>query len=281
MEDHIRSEITRFVRESPANRFADCDEPYFDEPLVGYAAAGDPIFSDYKTIIGDFHQTPQEVAESVFGDNVQATTVISWILPITRATRESNRGESVYPSQRWARTRNFGEPFNTALRRHLAAHLEGLGFRAVAPQLAPGWRSLEDPSAGLASTWSERHAAFAAGLGTFSLNGGLITARGIAHRIGSLVTDLPLVPTPRPYTGWGEWCPFLAKGSCGACISRCPVNAVLPGERDKVACHGHVYGTVPAAVAQRYGVTETGCGLCQTNVPCEERIPAGAGTTAG
>lgn len=274
MEEHLRYEIMRFVRESPVNRFPDRDEPYFVDPLVGYAAAGDSIFTSYKTIIGEFHQTPHEVMESVFGDAVRATTVICWILPITKATRESNRRESIYPSQQWARARNFGEQFNTALRRHLIVHLEGMGFRGAAPQLAPGWRALEDPSTGIASTWSERHAAFAAGLGTFGLNGGLITVRGIAHRIGSLVTDLPLAPTPRPYSRRGEWCPFLAKGSCGACISRCPVNAILPGERDKAACREHVYGTVPAAVADRYGVTETGCGLCQTGVPCEEAIPA-------
>lgn len=276
MEERIRREVMRFVRESPVNRFPDSADPYFDDPLIGYAAAEDPLFTSYKTIIGSFHQTPQDVMESVFGDAVRAATVISWILPITRATRESNRGETIHPSQQWARTRSFGEPFNTALRRHMAAYLEEMGFRAVAPQLAPGWHSLEDPSSGIASTWSERHAAFAAGLGTFGLNSGLITERGIAHRIGSLITDLRLVPTPRPYSKRGEWCTFLAKGSCGACISRCPVNAILPGERDKAACREYVYGTVPAAVAERYGVTETGCGLCQTGVPCEEAIPAGA-----
>ncbi len=275
MEEHIRNEIARFVREDPANRFPDGEEPYFDEPLVGFATADDPLFSEYKTIIGDFHRTPQEVMESAFGDSIHAGAVISWVLPITRQTRESNRRETIYPSQEWARTRAFGEQFNTALRKHLTAFLTEQGQRSVAPQLAPGWSSLEDPLVGIASTWSERHAAYAAGLGTFSLNGGLITRRGIAHRCGSVVTDLTLTPTPRAYSTRGEWCLFLSNGSCGACISRCPVNAVLPGERDKIACREHVYGTIPKAVAERHGVAETGCGLCQTKVPCEGQIPTG------
>lgn len=276
MEDAICSHLRQFVRESPLNRFPESNEPYFDEPLIGFASADDRLFAEYKTIIGEFHQTPQEVMEGSFGADIRAATVISWVLPITKATRESNRPQTLYPSQAWARTRNFGEQFNTALRKHLVAYLTKKGNHAAAPQLAPGWRSLEDPRVGIASTWSERHAAFAAGLGTFGLNSGLITRRGIAHRCGSVVTDLALAPTPRPYAARGEWCPFLTTGRCGACISRCPVNAILPGERDKAACREHVYGAIPRAVAELYGVTETGCGLCQANVPCEFQIPANA-----
>ena len=274
MEERICSEVARFVRENPLNRFPDSAEIYFDEPLVGFAAADDPLFRDYKTIIGDFHRTPHEVMASAFGDTVRAGTVISWILPITQKIRDSNRSGTLYPSLEWSRTRMFGEQFNTALRKHLVSFLLEQGQQAVAPQLAPGWRSLEDPLVGIASTWSERHAAYVAGLGTFGLNGSLITRRGIAHRCGSVVTDLQLPPTTRPYTTRGEWCLFLSMGRCGACVGRCPVNAILPGERDKLACREHVYGNVPKAVGERYGVTETGCGLCQTRVPCEGQVPA-------
>ena len=40
MEQRIREEIRRFVLESEENRFPGSGERYFDEPLVGYAAAG-------------------------------------------------------------------------------------------------------------------------------------------------------------------------------------------------------------------------------------------------
>ncbi len=277
MEERIRSEVGRFVRESPLNRFPDGDEPYFDEPLVGFAAADDPIFNEYKQIIGEFHRTPREVMASVLGEAAHAASVISWILPITRQTRESNRYEAEYPSQAWARTRNFGEQFNAALRRHLVAWLEGQGRQAVAPQLAPNWQEHGETPVGIASTWSERHAAYAAGLGTFSLNDALITPRGIAHRCGSLITDLTLAPSRRPYPHFRHNCLFYREGSCGLCIGRCPVGALSREGHDKILCRQYVYGTVVSAVAGRHGVQQAGCGLCQTRVPCEGQIPSGAG----
>ncbi|AJE02683.1 epoxyqueuosine reductase [Geobacter pickeringii] len=266
----ISAEIRRFVGESLDNRFPDSGEPYFDEPLVGFAAADDPLFAEYKRIIGDFHRAPGEILDG-------AATVICWVLPVTRATRESNRKESLWPSRQWALTRNNGEGFNSALRRHLAAWLQERGHRAVAPQLAEGWRQLDAPAVGVASTWSERHAAYAAGLGTFSLNDALITPRGIAHRLGSVITDLPLPPTPRTSPDHRHNCLWYREGSCGACIGRCPAGALSRQGHDKARCRDYVYGAVPAAVGERYGVAQTGCGLCQTRVPCETQVPAGRG----
>ena len=273
MEARIRTEIERFVRESPLNRFADSDDPYFDAPLVGFAAAGDPLFREYKEIIGLFHQTPQEVLQSACGADARAASVVCWVLPITRATRESNRAETRFPSAAWARTRNFGEQFNAALRRHLVGWLEAQGHRAVAPQLAASWKEFPDTPTGRASSWSERHAAYAAGLGTFSLNDALITPKGIAHRCGTLVTDLALAPTPRTAPDHRHNCLYYREGSCGLCIARCPVGALSRDGHDKRICSEYVYGTVVEAVAQQYGVAATGCGLCQTRVPCEGQAP--------
>jgi epoxyqueuosine reductase QueG len=90
------------------------------------------------------------------------------------------------------------------------------------------------------STWSERHALYAAGLGTFSLNDGFITPRGIAMRCGSVVTDLPLLPTPRPYASHTANCLFLSQGTCSACISRCPVGAISPQGHDKALCAAYL-----------------------------------------
>jgi epoxyqueuosine reductase len=268
MIETIREEIRRVVIESPENRFPETGDPCFAEPLVGFAAAGDPLFTAYKEIIGDFHLTPAELLEG-------AATVVCWVLPATRSTRESNRREEQWPSKEWARTRTHGENFNSTLRRHMVAWLEALGYRAVAPQLSPAWRQLDDPTAGIASSWSERHAAYVAGLGTFSLNDGLITEQGIAHRLGSVVTDLVLPPTPHTAPDHRHNCLWFREGSCGACIGRCPVDAISFAGHDKNRCRKFVYGAAPKAMAERYGVPQTGCGLCQTRVPCEAQIPPG------
>jgi epoxyqueuosine reductase QueG len=270
MESRIREEIQAFVEESPANRFPDSNAPYFDTPLIGYAAAADPLFLEYQRVIGPFHRTPAEILSG-------AATVISWILPISRATRESNRPETQFPSRDWALTRHFGEQFNRELRCHLTQWLTERGYRAVAPQLSPEWQEFAETPVGIASTWSERHAAYAAGLGTFSLNDALITPKGIAHRCGSVITDLMIPATPRPYPDFRHNCLYYRNASCGLCIARCPVGAISHEGHDKKACSIHVYTTSIAAVGQEYGVASTGCGLCQTKVPCEAGIPRGKG----
>ena len=273
MEDAIRGMIEAFVAASPANRFPDGETPFFAAPLVGFAAASDPLFRSYKAIIGEFHQTPEEVLAGTYGAETQASTVICWVLPISRTTRESNRQEKRFPSREWAVTRDRGEVCNTALRRHVVEWLLARGHRAVAPQLAAGWQQLVDPEKGIASNWSERHAAYAAGLGSFSLNDGLITERGIAHRIGSVITDLPLIPTPRLPGDHRQHCLWYRERTCGLCVGRCPVGAITFDGHDKEKCRDYVYGAVPEAVGGLYGVAQAGCGLCQTRVPCEAMVP--------
>jgi len=275
MKQELADEIVRFVSGSPANRLPGNGTPYFDSPLTGFAAAADPLFVSYKEIIGTFHLTPGELFAGEFGDSLPAGTVVSWILPITEAVRKSNRYQGDYPSKEWSQTRNFGEMVNADLRRHVVDWLRQQGHRAVAPQLSPQWKELANTPKGRTSTWSERHAAYAAGLGTFSLNDALITEKGIAHRCGSVITDLVMEPSERADRGYAWNCLYHREGSCGTCIGRCPVGAISFAGHDKERCCEYVYTTLKAAVAGKYGVKATGCGLCQTRVPCENGIPRG------
>jgi len=118
--------------------------------------------------------------------------------------------------------------------------------------------------------------AFVAGLGTFGLSGGLITARGIAHRLGSVVTEAQIQPTTRQYgNNPFAWCLRISQDTCGECIRRCPVGSVgkTVKARDKDACHRqirHVQGQGPKVFGFGGGY---GCGLCQTGVPCEDHNP--------
>jgi epoxyqueuosine reductase len=275
MEKTVRDGITRFVRESPANRHPESENPYFDEPLVEFASIGDPLFGQYKRIIGDYHLTPLELLESAFGPLPDKQgTVVCWILPITASTLASNRGQKRWPSREWAYTRTYGEAFNNLLREHMVKVLTTMGQRAMAPLLDKAWHTVET-DAGHSSTWSERHAAYAAGLGTFSLNDGFITKKGMAHRCGSVITDLVLSPSPRPYKDRAEHCLFYREGTCGACIGRCPADAISRDGHDKKKCYLYAYREITEAVGKLYGVDVLGCGLCQTGVPCETTIPVG------
>lgn len=278
LERALVEEIARIVRESPANRHRAGPGPYFEEPLVGFASVQDPLFGRYKEIIGPFHLTPVELFEAEFGQgSLGAGTVVCWVLPVAMETRKSNRLEERLPSERWALTRDLGEKFNVELRRGVIRFLEAAGYRAVAPMLSLLWERVDDERVGLASTWSERHAAYAAGLGTFSLNDALITPRGIAHRLGSVVTDLTLSPTERSGPHHRANCLSFREGqTCGRCIDRCPAGALSEAGHDKSKCLQYTYGVALTASRERYGVEVSGCGLCQVGVPCESRIPAGS-----
>ena len=269
--------IRDFIEKSPENTLQnEADEKAFGTPLVGFSKGDDPLYEDYKEHVGPFYMTPWEVFAITFRDfsvKPGELTVISWILPQTQATKADNRRETFYPSERWARARIFGEQVNEKLRKHVVATLESNGYQAVAPTLTPQFSTRISPKYGLASTWSERHAAYASGLGTFGLCDGLITPVGKAMRTGSVVARIDIPPTKRPYSDHREYCLFFTEGICGKCISRCPVGAVTEAGKDKRRCLGHLRPGTADYVKSNYKFDGYGCGLCQTGVPCESKIP--------
>jgi epoxyqueuosine reductase QueG len=271
MEELIRSEISRFITNNPGNLLPGHDTPYFDEPLVGISSAADPIYQEYKRIIGPFHLLPVEFLP-------EAASVVTWVLPINHTVRKANRKQADLPCLEWAQTRTHGEAINGELRRHMVDWLKEQGHAAVAPQYSPLWKEFGDTPVGIASTWSERHAAYAAGLGTFSLSDGFITPRGIAHRCGSVITTVELAPSPQGFRDHKANCLHYHDSSCGTCITRCPVGAITRDGHDKARCRELVYVEAPKKLTELYGVPQHGCGLCQTKVPCEAAIPAACRT---
>ena len=279
----INNLIRDFIATSPQNTIQnEAGDPAWDSALVGFASGADPIWQQYKEYVGAFHWTPWEVfnqhrpEETV---NAEKLTVVSWILPQREMIRETNRRSRTYPSEEWARIRVYGEEFNVALRRHVVKSLEQAGHAAVAPMLAPNWTVVISERFSYASSWSERHAAHAAGLGTFGLSDGLITARGKAMRTGSVVAELSIKPTPRPYADHQAYCLFFADGTCGKCIDRCPARAITEAGHDKEKCRQHLVRS-RKYVKKTYKFVGYGCGLCQVGVPCEAGIPVKAAREA-
>ncbi len=268
--------IREFVNNSPANTLKNpTNDKAWADPLVGFSRGDDPLYEAYKEYVGPFHWTPREVFSLAFPQtqvSADQLTVICWILPQTDQVKADLRKETTYPSESWVRARIFGEQANVALRKDVVATLDAAGVEAVAPMLLSQWMTQRSERFGFASTWSERHAAHASGLGTFGLTDGLITPRGQAMRCGSVIAHLPIPPTPRPYTDHHAYCLFYARGTCGKCIQRCPVDAVTPSGHDKVKCRAYLDMT-KTYVPAHYGFAGYGCGLCQTGVPCESRIP--------
>jgi epoxyqueuosine reductase QueG len=276
MAEMIEAEIKSFVRTSPLNRMPDDARlPFFDEPLVGFADGNDSLFTEFKTIIGPVHLTPIEALVKTHDkqpeDVGQLVSVISWILPIVQKTRESNRAETTAPSRDWAYTKWYGEKFNNALRKHVVDMLTIRSYLSTAPAVQPFFKSATNEK-GDFSNWSERHIAYVAGLGTFSLSDGFITEKGIAHRCGSVVVDLKLPPSPRTATTPYSNCLFYVNKSCIACIKRCPVGAITEVGHDKIKCQKYQEVELKH-IKEDYQVGTGSCGLCQTKVPCEFTNP--------
>jgi len=262
--ESLRAALEQFVTTHPANRLESGDRIY-DEPLVGIARAKDPYFLEFTKpeVIGDVFRTPTDWLDG-------AESVVSYFLPFSEAVRKSNRTPGL-PSQEWLHGRFQGEDLNNEARRFMVSLLNEEGYRAVAPTLDAKFVQTAD----FRSSWSERHVAFVAGLGTFGLSRGLITSKGMAGRFGSIVTDLEITSTPRPYSSRFEYCLFLSgKAPCRACIERCPAQAITDKGKAHPPCSSYMRREdLVQEVKSKFGYRYVACGKCQTGVPCESRIP--------
>jgi epoxyqueuosine reductase QueG len=244
----------------------------FDEPLIGFARAEDPLFGELKKpgVIGGHFLGPREWL-------AEGNTVVAVFLPFTQAVKDANRLSRGWPADEWLHGRIEGQAFIGELSRYCKGILEAGGRRCVVPLLDPRFSAKNPASedkneeASYTSNWSERHAAYICGLGTFGLSRGLITSRGIAGRLASFITDWGPAPSKRAYTGIYDYC-----CRCNACAKNCPAQAISPDQGKRHAPCSAFLDRVMEKHRPRYG-----CGKCQTGVPCEGGIPARPGPRAG
>ncbi len=283
----LEESIKDYVRDSLLNHLTAFDDARIvDEPIVGFANGDDPVFTELKTIIGEFHMTPREVLEK----HVEAkrwrfsvTTsmpdigVVSWALPIAYDTRVQERCSPFGGSPRYNHTRWIGIRLYESVEMYVAALLEVLGCNAVAPTHSKFYEHKDMPGGWMAANWSERHIAYACGLGTFGLNGLIITARGCAVYLGSVVCDRALTPKPRAASHVAN-CPFYKDGSCGSCIERCIASAISKDGRSNITCLANLRDRQAGKLIE-FGLDKwlvgpaPACGRCSTGLPCEAQIP--------
>lgn len=279
MKEEIISAIERYVTKNGNNWSEVINDYWFEKPITQFASADDPLFAEYKKIIGEYHLTPKEVFELAFGQgSYHGGTVISVVLPINERIRKSNGRQTDWPSREWALLRTYQVAFFKDLTDFIVKILSEKGYKAVSPYHSPWFKMINEPDSGPASNWSERHIAYAAGLGTFSLNDAFITEKGIAVKLVSVVTELKIQPDKRTAKHYQGNCLYCSQDVCGACIKRCPVNAITKQGHNKIVCYKYAYGEEAKNVSESYGGNRevgAGCGLCQTSVPCEDRNPVG------
>ena len=268
-KQHIIKKIISFTEQSESN-FISREKALspdlegvkiFDPPLVAFASAADEMFLKLKEpkAIGSHFLLPSEWVP-------KAKTVISIFFPFTDSIRDSNKKNMSWPSSEWMHGRIEGQAFIKTISLYLKSELEIIGYDAISPAFDERFFykaiGVEDKKTFFTTNWSERHAAFVCGLGTFGLSKGLITKKGIAGRFGSIITSLKVKPDTRKYSSIYEYCTM-----CGKCVKNCPAHAITEEGKNHSICSKFL-DTVMEKHKPWYG-----CGKCQVNVLCEKTIP--------
>jgi epoxyqueuosine reductase len=284
----IDKAIKKYTAGSPLNRLPDYNnEPVIEEPLVGFADGYDPIFKEFKkdSIIGSFHLTPLE-AFNVYSEKQKkeitekqptSLSVISIGFTFPEKTRLSNQPNSRMAAPRWNSSYGLAFQLMAETLSNVVSLLESAGYHAVAPVCTRPLPIKTAPDGLPYSDWSEKHAAYAAGMGTFGLHTSLITPAGVAVHLGNIITDLAVKASPRKYDNYLGYCLHFINGSCSKCAARCPAGAVNTQSFEGKKCLEYTTNDLRKLIREAEGVRPPDhpvCALCQIGVPCEAGIPA-------
>jgi hypothetical protein len=266
----------------------------FSSPLIGVAKGDDPIFQKFKEVVGPEHFTPLEMWISNGKNPISPNQlrVLSIVFPFTQKIQEEalkpiKLKRLIIPSEYYSLGRNYANSFIENTLKNTISYLAKKGFNGVAGVLSEEFNVIVKER--FYSTWSERHIAFAAGLGTFSLHEGLITEAGCNIRLGSIIIDCPLDVTLRkndePYSN----CLFYVNGTCRQCIDRCPAHAITEAGHDKFLCHNYGSNIARNMIPRLQSFLKpyfqkvngewreesypVGCAFCQFGVVCMDKNP--------
>lgn len=224
----------------------------WNKPLVRFADAQDPGFSELRNLVDPAHHMPRDYLPG-------AKTVVSWFLPFRREVGRNNLPGSLSSSQ-WAEGYLQANEMAARVNKKLAAYIQQeLGWESAVPCDA-GMIGPENP----VSRWSQRHVAYLAGHGTFGINNMLISDEGTVGRYFSIVTTLDVTPDPRIRE---ERCLRKNNGSCGLCLRRCEAGALTETGFDRFACLSQCLKNMAL-----YPGADV-CGKCTVELPCSYGIP--------
>ncbi len=245
----IKRQISNYIKE-----YQQKTETKWKEPLIAFADAKDNLFKELKTAVSPTHNLPTDFLED-------AKSVICYFLPFKEEIAKSNQ-EGVYASSMWAKAYIQTNKLIIDLNNYISEQLKKLGFKSV---ILPPTHNFDEKR--LISDWSHKHVAFIAGLGKFGLHNLLITDAGCCGRLGSIITDAPLTPTPRPKT---EFCLYKYNKSCTACVKNCKFDALFIERYDRQKCYSICLKN--ADFHKNIGFADV-CGKCCCITPCSLKNP--------
>ncbi|MFX0057344.1 MAG: hypothetical protein ACFE85_13750 [Candidatus Hodarchaeota archaeon] len=297
LNDQLITFIKDLFESSELNRLPDKfgGERFFADPIIGIARGDDPIFQKYKEVVGPEHLTPLEMWTENELENISASNLytVSIVFPFADRIRcEGSKNQIIkarikLPAEIYSIARNYANEFKIYIMKQMIAFFQDKGFKATSGILSEAFTIIARER--FYSTWSERHIAFAAGLGTFSLHEALITEVGCNVRLASIITNAPLEITTRKSDDPYGNCLFYAEGTCKECINQCPANAISENGHDKVECNNYRLKIGRRMIPRlksylkpysrrinwkdRDDTFPVGCAFCQFGVPCTDKNP--------
>jgi len=248
MKTLITNKIIEFIKNYPESKNV---KNIWKEPLVGFADANDPYISSLKEVISQNHKLPGDFMEN-------PNIVISYYIPFTEETAAVNMNvEGNMASQEWSDAYNITNTMISDINQYLADMLVEMGYRAAVPSGIVFDKQL------VLSNWSQRHIAYAAGLGTFGINNMLISEKGCCGRYGSIVADIPV---EADCIVKEERCLYKKNGSCKKCVKNCFSGALTTEGFDRKKCF-------EICMMNDAKTGADVCGKCDIDIPCAFKAP--------
>ncbi len=223
-------------------------------PIVGFASAHDPLFSQLSSVASPTHAVPRDFLPG-------ANTVIAYFMPFKKnMTRTNIKGR--HSSKEWS----IGYIETNEMIRQLSLYLQEL-FASEGHDsfMIPATHNWDEEK--LISDWSHRHIAYIAGLGNFGLNNMLITEQGCCGRVGTFITSAEIEPDIRSDQ---EACLYKYDGSCKKCTQKCVNDALFVESFDRFKCYEICLENVEESRSIGYADV---CGKCLAGVPCSHMNP--------
>ena len=248
MKALITNKIIEYVKNYPSMKNV---ENIWQEPIVGFADANGSYISSLKEIVAPAHKLPGDFMEN-------PNIVISYYIPFTPELAALNMNvEGNMAAQEWSDAYNLTNIMIADISQYIADLLNEMGYRAVAPTGVVFDKQL------ILSNWSQRHIAYAAGLGTFGINNMLISEKGCCGRYGSVIADIPVEPDQILTE---ERCLYKKNGSCKKCVQNCFAGALTTEGFDRKKCF-------EICMLNDAKTGADVCGKCDIDIPCAFKAP--------
>lgn len=251
MPNEIKEIIRNFVKNYSKQNNTNTD---WEEPLLAFASADDPLFLKLKEVVSETHSLPNQLLPG-------AQTVISFFIPFESGVVLSNVDENEC-SKEWALAYIETNKLIDDLNKTIALSLSKKNYNTV---LLPPTHNFDEKR--LISDWSHKHVAYIAGLGNFGLHKMLITEKGSCGRLGSVITNAKIDANERNEE---EYCLYFHDKSCRKCVEKCIFDALKIDSFNRNKCYEVCLKN--AQLFSKYGFADV-CGKCLSMVPCSLTNP--------